>query len=92
MKKQRLLKLTLEMDLLGDRSTLDELVAKAEAKEANGGNIIATDRSSKMQRWQDIIDTEIDEEDVDMLPYVQFIIKCLIQLSIALKTNFTILH
>ena len=40
---------------------------KAEAKEAqNGGNIIATDRSSKMQRWQDIIDTEIDEEDDDI--------------------------
>ena len=43
------------------------MVAKAEAKEAqNGGNISATDRSSKMQRWQDIIDTEIDEEDDDI--------------------------
>ena len=48
-------------------ATLDEVVAKAEAKEAqNGGNIITTDRSSKMQRWQDIIDTEIDEEDDDI--------------------------
>ena len=48
-------------------ATLDEVVAKAEAKEvANGGNIIATDRSSKMQRWQDIIDNEIDEEDDDI--------------------------
>ena len=48
-------------------ATLDEVVAKAEAKEAaNGGNIIATDRSSKIQRWQDIIDNEIDEEDDDI--------------------------
>lgn len=48
-------------------ATLDEVVAIAEAKEAqNGGNIITTDRSSKMQRWQDIIDTEIDEEDDDI--------------------------
>ena len=48
-------------------ATLDEVVAKAEAKEAaNDGNIIATDRSSKMQRWQDIIDNEIDEEDDDI--------------------------
>ena len=47
-------------------ATLDEVVAKAEAKEAaNGGNIIASDRTSKVQRWQDIIDTEIDEEDDD---------------------------
>ena len=48
-------------------ATLDEVVAKAEAKETmHGSNIIATDRASKMQRWQDIIDTEIDEEDDDM--------------------------
>jgi len=48
-------------------ATLDEVVAKAEAKEAaNGGNIIATDRTSKIQRWQDIIDNEIDEEDDDI--------------------------
>ena len=47
-------------------ATLDEVVAKAEAKEAaNGGNIIASDRASKVQRWQDIINTEIDEEDND---------------------------
>ena len=47
--------------------TLDEVVAKAEAKEAQlGPNIIASDRSSKMQRWQDIIDNEIDEEDDDV--------------------------
>ena len=41
---------------------LDELVEHAEKREKELG-IIATDRSSKLARWQEILEQEIDEED-----------------------------
>jgi len=45
--------------------TLDEVIAKAEAREVENKKkgIITTDRSSKIQRWQDIIAQEEDEDD-----------------------------
>jgi hypothetical protein len=41
---------------------LDELVEHAEKREKELG-VIATDRSSKLTRWQEILEQEIDEED-----------------------------
>ena len=45
--------------------TLDEVIARAEAREIENKKkgIITTDRSSKIQRWQDIIAQEEDEDD-----------------------------
>ena len=43
---------------------MDEVVAHAEKREKEKG-IILTDKTSKLERWQEILAQEEDEEDED---------------------------